>query len=336
MKIPIVTDAWHPQISGVVTTLTRTIQELQNLGHQILSIHPNLFELTIPCPTYPRIRLVLNPVKKLSRLLDRFEPDCIHVVTEGPLGLAGRFYCTQKKYPFTTSFTTRFDEYIELRFPIPRQMTFALLRWFHSAASRVMLSSAALKEELESREFSRVALWPRGVDTELFCPRDKDFLPDPKPILIYVGRIAVEKSIEDFLQLNIPGTKVVVGDGPALLKLKNEYPQVRFVGAKVGEELACYYAAADVFVFPSRTDTFGIVMLEALACGVPVAAYPVRGPIDIINQGVTGYLDENLGKAVLQALALDPEKCREFAMQFSWRRSAERFVGNLVKIESRH
>jgi len=332
VKIAMVTDAWHPQISGVVTTLAQTIEELGKLGHDVLAVHPNLFRSTIPCPTYPQIRLVVNPYFRVARLLDDFQPHCIHLVTEGPLGLAGRAYCVRRSYPFTTSFTTRFDEYIAMRFPVPASPVFRLLRWFHSRAARVMLSSKPLKEELESKGFRNVALWPRGVDTDRFRPRDKNFLPGERPVQLYVGRVAVEKSIEDFLRVNLPGTKYVVGDGPALDRLRREYPDTRFTGAKTGDDLARHYAAADVLVFPSRTDTFGIVMLEAMACGVPVAAYPVRGPVDIVRQGVTGWMDEDLQKAVERALTLDSRACRPFALRFSWQRSAERFVDNLEPV----
>ena len=334
MKIAIATDAWHPQISGVVTTLTQTIQELHNLGHDVNSIHPGNFKFTLPCPTYPQIRLALSPRKTLRRVLERFQPDAIHIVTEGPIGYACRQYCCENRLNFTTAFTTRFDEYISMRFFIPSRFIFGLLRWFHAAAARVMISSVPLKEELECRGFKNTVVWPRGVDTDLFRMRDKSFLSDPGPTFLYVGRVAIEKNIEAFLELDLPGTQYVVGDGPALDKLRAAYPRVRFVGAKQGIDLARYYAAADVFVFPSRTDTFGIVMLEAMACGVPVAAYPVRGPIDIVQPGETGCLSDNLQDAALKALTIDPANCRKFALQFSWKKSAQHFIENLVPVES--
>jgi glycosyltransferase involved in cell wall biosynthesis len=267
----------------------------------------------------------------LRKHLADFDPDAIHIVTEGPVGLSGRRYCVHNRLNFTTSFTTRFDEYIQLRFRIPSRWSFAMLRWFHSAASNVLISSVPLREELESRGFARTVLWPRGVDAERFRMHGKMFLSATRPVFMYVGRVAVEKSIEDFLKLELPGTKFVVGDGPELNRLRADYPDVQFVGAKTGMELARHYAAADVFVFPSRTDTFGVVMLEAMASGVPVAAYPVRGPIDIVQNGKTGFLDEDLQKAALQALELDPNRCREFALQFSWPNSAKYFIKNLVK-----
>jgi glycosyltransferase involved in cell wall biosynthesis len=336
MKIAIATDAWHPQISGVVTTLTQTIQELEKLGHDISVIHPGRFKFTLPCPTYPQIRLAVNPRKTLRQALQKFQADAIHIVTEGPIGLACRQYCRQHRLSFTTAFTTRFDEYISMRFFVPSRFVFSLLRWFHGAAQRVMISSVPLKEELERKGLNHTVVWPRGVDTHLFRMRDRAFLSDPGPIFLYVGRVAVEKNIEAFLSLDLPGTCYVVGDGPALQRLRTAYPRVRFVGAKHGIELARYYAAADVFVFPSRTDTFGIVMLEAMACGVPVAAFPVRGPVDIVKPGETGYLSENLQDAALKALTLDPEKCREYALQFSWKKSAQHFIDNLVPLTARN
>jgi glycosyltransferase involved in cell wall biosynthesis len=331
MKIALATDAWHPQISGVVTTLTQTVEHLRRMGHEVFTIHPGYFS-TVPCPTYPQIRLAINPRARVSRMLDRFQPDAIHIVTEGPIGLCCRQYCRRQSLSFTTSFTTRFDEYIEMRSFIPGRFVFRLLKWFHMASSRVMAASQPLKRELAGKGVTHTVLWPRGVDTDLLRIRDKGFIPDSRPVFLYVGRVAVEKNIEAFLTLDLPGTKYVVGDGPQLKRLMRAYPNVRFVGAKKGEALAKFYAAADVFVFPSRTDTFGIVMLEALACGVPVAGYPVRGPVDIIKQGETGFFGEDLRSSALRALELDPKKCRAFAEQFSWKKSAEQFVHNLVPV----
>jgi len=329
MKIAIATDAWHPQISGVVTTLTQTLKELHRMDHEVLCVHPELFR-TMPCPTYPQIRLALNPGSALPRLMEGFSPDAVHILTEGPIGLAGRRYCRKNGMDFTTSFTTRFDAYIELRFRVPSRFIFRLMRWFHAGASRVMISSQPLKQELDREGLKNTVLWPRGVDTELFRMRDKSFLPGERPVFLYVGRVAVEKNIEAFLRLDLPGTKYVVGDGPQLAALKRDYTQVRFVGAKQGEELARHYAAADALVFPSLTDTFGIVMLEAMACGVPVAGFPVRGPADLVQQAVTGYLDADLQKAAMNALQAAPRQCRHFALQYSWKNSARRFIENLV------
>lgn len=330
MRIAILTDAWPPQISGVVTTLTRTIAELGIMGHEVRCIHPGRYRKTIPCPTYPQIRLAVQPMGLLTRTLDRFAPEAIHIVTEGPIGVAGRLYCRRRGRRFSTAFCTRFDEYIEMRFGIPGRFVFGLMRWFHNGAARVMISSAPLKRELEDRGFRNLALWPRGVDTDLFRPRDKSFLKLPRPVFTYVGRVAVEKNIEGFLSLDLPGSKLVVGDGPALEDMRKAYPDARFVGARTGEELARHYAASDVFVFPSRTDTFGIVMLEAMACGVPVAGLPVRGPVDIVAPGRTGYLSEDLAWAARKCLDLSPEACRRAALPYSWRKSAAAFVENLA------
>ena len=332
MKIAIATDAWPPQISGVVTTLKSTIKELEQLGHEVRPIHPECFSVTFPCPTYPQIHLALAHRTGFGRHFRSFAPDSVHIVTEGPIGMACRQYCRKEGLKFTTSFTTRFDEYVQLRFGIPSHAVFRMLRWFHSAASNVMISSVPLKKELDEKGFANTVLWPRGVDTDLFKLGDKPFITDPRPIFLYVGRVAVEKNIESFLALDLPGTQYVVGDGPSMEKLKCRYPKVHFVGAKHGKELSRYYAASDVFVFPSLTDTFGIVMLEAMACGLPVAGYPVRGPVDIVQSGVTGFLDQDLRTAALKALEIDPQACRRFARQYSWQKSARRFVENLVKV----
>ena len=332
MKIAIATDAWPPQISGVVTTLKRTIKELAQLGHDVRAIHPDCFPITFPCPTYPQIRLALIYSAGIGRHLKGFVPDCVHIVTEGPVGLACRQFCRKENLKFTSSFTTRFDEYVQLRFGVPSRHIFRMLRWFHSEASKVMIASQPLKKELDEKGFANTVLWPRGVDTDLFNLREKSFITDPRPIFLYVGRVAVEKNIESFLSLHLPGTQYVVGDGPSFKRLKAVYPDVRFVGAKHGKELARYYAASDVFVFPSLTDTFGIVMLEAMACGLPVAGYPVRGPMDIVQNGITGFLDQDLRTAALKALEIDPQACRRFARQHTWQKSARCFVGNLVKV----
>ncbi len=331
MKIAIPTDAWHPQVSGVVTKFERIARELEQMGHEVCLITPDMFR-TVPCPTYPQIRLALYPNKKMAEILDSFAPDFIHLAIEGPIGFAARSYCLGAGYPFTTSYTTRFPEYIKMRFPIPLRISYSVYRWFHSASSGVMVSTPALISELGKWGFKNLVQWTPGVDTTLFSPARPGIVTDKRPILMFVGRVAVEKSIEEFLDLNLEGTKYVVGDGPDYARLKAKYPQVRFVGFKSGEELAGYYASADVFVFPSRTDTFGLVILEALASGVPVAAYPVRGPLDIIRQGETGFLDEQLGNAVVQAMTIDGRKCREFALSHDWTRSARQFIDNLAII----
>ena len=328
MKILIVSDAWLPQINGVVRTLMTTQQELESMGHEVRLITPDLFN-TIPCPTYPEIRLALRPVRKVGKIIEEYEPDCIHIATEGPLGLSARYYCYRRRKMFTTSFHTKFPEYLNARFWIPINMTYAMLRWFHGLSKRVMVATKSMRQELEAHGFKNLAPWSRGVDIELFRPQPKDFLQDPRPIYMYVGRVAVEKNIEAFLQLELEGTKYVVGDGPQLEYLRHKYPHARFAGSKTGQELSQYYAAADVFVFPSRTDTFGLVMLEALASGTPVAAYPVPGPIDVVGDSGVGCLDEDLSKAVRNALKIDPMLCRAHALKYSWRACTQQFLNNL-------
>lgn len=330
MKIAIVSDAWHPQINGVVMTLTHTRSQLERFGHEVLVVNPNDFR-TVPCPSYPEIRLSLFPGKQLARQLTSFAPHAVHIATEGPLGLAARSWCREHGRPFTTSFHTRFPEYVKLRTGIPLKAGYALVRRFHGAAKTVMVATAALRDELVTRGFTNLGLWSRGVDTELFRPREKSFLPDPRPVFMYVGRVAVEKNIKGFLDLELPGTKYVIGGGPDLAALRKQYPHVRFAGYKTGEELARHLAAADVFVFPSRTDTFGLVIIEALACGIPVAAFPVRGPADIIEQGVTGFVDNDLRAAALKALALSPAACRPAARRYSWEACASQFLAHLAK-----
>ena len=294
-------------------------------------ISPALFK-TIPCPTYPEILLSLWPRRKLRRILQAFRPDAIHIATEGPLGLAARAYCVKRRLPFTTAFHTRFPEYINVRTGLPLRIGYAFMRWFHRPAVRTMVSTESLKRELEQWGMEHLVLWSRGVDTELFKPATEDPLPGDKPIFLYVGRVAVEKNIEAFLGLELDGSKYVVGDGPDVERLRKAYPEVRFPGYKTGADLARHYAAADVFVFPSKTDTFGLVILEALACGLPVAAYPVQGPVDIIVNGETGYVDDDLRQAALKALSVDRHKCREYAANFSWPENTRRFLGNLCPI----
>lgn len=328
MRILIATDAWQPQINGVVRTLTRTRQELEALGHEFRVISPDLF-VNVACPTYPEIRLAILPSRRLKQMIDAWQPQAIHISTEGPLGRATRRYCRRRRLPFTTAYHTRFPEYIHARTRIPVALTYRMMRRFHALSATVMVATPSMENELERRGFRHIRRWSRGVDTGLFRPRDKSFIDLPRPIYLYVGRIAVEKNIEDFLKLELPGSKLVVGDGPLLPELKRRYPEARFVGAKEGEELAAHYAAADVFVFPSRTDTFGLVLLEALASGLPVAAYPVPGPLDIVDGTGVGVLDDDLAVAAQRALAISPERCREYALNYSWQRSAEQFLENL-------
>lgn len=328
MKIAIITDAWLPQTNGVVTTLHRTKENLEKMGHEVLLITPQEFK-TLPLPTYPDIRLSLFPRKTVFNRLDQFEPDAIHIATEGPLGSAARRYCLKRKLKLTTAYHTQFPYYVRLRAPIPVSLSYAVLRRFHSSAERIMVPTESQRQELLKWGFKNVVIWSRGVDIELFKPRSKSFLQDKRPISMYTGRVAVEKNLDAFLSLDIPGTKYIVGDGPDRQALSTKYPDAKFVGFKFGEELARYMAAADVFVFPSRTDTFGIVMLDAMACGVPIAAYPVTGPIDIVNNGVTGILDEDLKKAVSGALKLSSQDARAYAEKNSWLAATEQFFSHL-------
>jgi glycosyltransferase involved in cell wall biosynthesis len=328
LKIAIVTDAWRPQTNGVVQTLGKTVDALRELHHDVCVIEPGLFR-TLPCPTYPEIRLSLLPYPSLARKLDVFAPDAIHIATEGPLGGAARRWCLRRGMCFTTSYHTQFPEYLRARMPIPLGLSYAHLRRFHSAATRTMVATPTMQAQLEQRGFRNIVRWTRGVDVDLFRPFSARLLDLPQPICMYVGRVAIEKNVEAFLALTLPGTKVIVGDGPARAELQKKYPAAVFVGYQRGEMLARHVAAADVFVFPSRTDTFGLVLLEAMASGVPVAAYPVTGPIDVVQQGVTGVLDEDLQVAVAGALRLNRDDCRNYALQHTWHTATQQFLGNL-------
>ncbi|HVJ53753.1 MAG TPA: glycosyltransferase family 1 protein [Aliidongia sp.] len=331
MKIAIVTDAWLPQTNGVVRTLMSLRRELAALGHDVLMITPEQFT-TIPCPTYAEIRLALVPGFEVERLLSEARPDAIHIVTEGPLGLAARRYCQRHRFSFTTSFHTKFPDYIEARFYIPSRWTYELLRRFHAAASSTMVATESIRRELESHGFTQLSRWTRGVDLTTFRPIAKPATDFKRPIFLYVGRIAVEKNLPAFLDLDLPGTKLLVGDGPARAELQQRYPDARFVGRQEGEDLAFLYGMSDVFVFPSQTDTFGLVLLEALASGLPIAAFPVAGPIDIVEQSGVGVLDWNLREAALKALDIDPEACRARAQEFTWGASAAQFLSNLALV----
>lgn len=328
MKIAIATDAWSPQINGVVTTLTKVGEELTYLGNEVKYITPEGFK-TFPCPSYPSIRLSMFPNNRVASMLDEYQPDAIHIATEGPLGHAARQYCVKNKLKFTSSYHTQFPECVRLRAPIPLSWSYTFLRNFHSKAERTMVASISQQQRLLDKNFSDVVVWSRGVDTSLFHPRPKKFIDAPRPISMYMGRVAVEKNIEAFLNLDLPGTKYIVGDGPDLPELKKKYPETRFTGFKFGVELASYLAAADVFVFPSLSDTYGLVMLEAMACGIPVAAFPVTGPIDVIIQDKTGVCDDNLKEAILSARMLNAEDCVEFAENNSWGNCAEVFLSYL-------
>ena len=333
MRVCIVTDAWSPQVNGVVRTLTETRRELRRMGHTVRMITPLLFP-TLPCPTYPEIRLSILPARKMARLIGRFRPHALHIATEGPLGWAARAYALKHGLPFTTAYHTRFPEYIEARSGIPLSWSYTVMRRFHGRAARVMVPTEVVRRDLEAVGFGNVVLWSRGVDIGIFNPtpagdNPRSFLKETRPIFLYVGRVAIEKNVEAFLELDLPGTKWVVGEGPALAELKRKYPQAYFAGVFPQRELARYYAAADVFVFPSKTDTFGLVLLEALACGLPVAAYPVTGPVDVIGGSGAGALDTDLRAACLRALDIPRATARAHALCFSWAEAARQFAEHL-------
>jgi glycosyltransferase involved in cell wall biosynthesis len=330
MRILVATDAWHPQVNGVVRTLTMMAEAAKPLGVDVSFLTPLSFR-TFAMPSYRDVRVALPYRAKIARLIAEARPDSIHIATEGPIGLLVRRYCRQQGLPFTTSFHTRFPEYISARLPIPESWIWSALRAFHRPSQAVMAATPALASELRARGFRNVVLWPRGVDATQFHPRPID-LGLPRPVFLCVGRVAVEKNLDAFLELDLPGSKVIVGDGPALTELTRKYPQATFLGARQGEALAQAYAAADVFVFPSKTDTFGLVLLEALASGLPVAAFPVTGPRDVIGSAPVGALNDDLRTACLAALQISPQACLEFAAQHTWEASARAFVENIRDI----
>jgi glycosyltransferase involved in cell wall biosynthesis len=334
-RVLIVSDAWTPQVNGVVRTLRTIAEEMRAMGIVVEIIGPDQFN-TIPMPSYPEIRLALFPGRKLARLIEAFQPDALHIATEGPLGIAARKYARKRKIAFTTAFHTRFAEYLQARTKIPLWVTYAWLRRFHGAGAGVMVATQSLRDELTARGFKNVRAWSRGVDLDAFHPEPKENWDLPRPIFAYVGRVAVEKNLRAFLNLQLPGSKLVVGDGPQRKKLEREYPDTFFAGARHGAALAAAYAGADVFVFPSKTDTFGLVVLEALASGLPVAAYPVTGPKDILGESPlpVGALNENLQQAALDALTIDRTACRPHAETYSWTTCAARFLDNLVPTTS--
>jgi glycosyltransferase involved in cell wall biosynthesis len=328
MRILIATDAWHPQVNGVVRTYERLADEARAHGAQIAFLSPADFR-SVPCPAYPCIRLAIPNRKLAWELIEAARADLIHVATEGPVGLMARSFCLRRRKPFTTSYHTKFPEYASALLSIPSSWSFAFMRRFHNSGAGTMVATASLLSELRQKGFSRLLPWTRGVDTDLFRPREARVFGSDRPVFLYVGRVSKEKNLEAFLAADLPGVKVVVGDGPHLPALKRRFPDAVFTGPKAGEELAAHYASADVFVFPSRTDTFGLVLLEAMASGVPIAAYPVTGPLDVVAQGVSGILDEDLGKAARAALRLDRAKVREDTFRFSWAKTAELFLHNI-------
>lgn len=333
MNVLIATDAWHPQINGVVRTLEALRRALNERSTVVSFLTPEGFP-SFKVPTYPGLRCAVPSGHEIARRITSTAPNAIHIATEGPIGVAVRLYCLKHRLPFTTSLTTRFAEYISARFPVPVSWGYAALRRFHSAASATMVSTPSLKAELEGRGFSKLRMWSRGVDTALFHPGRAKPLDLPRPIFMNVGRIAIEKNLDAFLSLDLPGTKVVIGDGPQEAGLRARYPEAVFLGAMSGETLAAHLAAADVFVFPSLTDTFGIAQLEALASGVPVAAFPATGPLDVIGDADVGALDWDLRKACLSALVKSRAACRAHALTFSWSRSADQFLANLVPLHA--
>ena len=328
MKIVIVTDAWHPQTNGVVTTYENTIAELEAMGHTVEVIEPSAYR-HVGIPTYSEIRVSINCFDVGKRIMDA-RPDAVHIATEGPLGWSARRFLKRVGVAFTTSVHTKFPEYAQARTGLPLSWGYAVMRRFHAPASSVLCTTETQKRELEGWGLRRLTAWGRGVDTERFRP-DPGFEPDPgNPVLLYVGRVAVEKNITAFLEADVPGRKVVVGDGPQREQVEKRFPDVEFAGYRYGDELVAYFARADVFVFPSLTDTFGLVMLEANACGTPVAAFPVTGPNDVVVDGVTGALDEDLSAAIRRALACDRAACRAHAETRSWRAVAQRFLDDLA------
>lgn len=331
MKIALVTDAWTPQVNGVVRTLQAIVVELSRHGHRVDVIAPDQFR-SLPCPSYPEIRLALAPATSVGARLTEMRPDAVHIATEGPLGLAARSHCLRHKVRFTTAYHTHFPDYLARRTGLPAAVFWPFIRWFHHPSSGIMVATESVRAQLRAHGLVQVRPWTRGVDLAAFAPDTAP--PDlyfslPRPIQLYVGRVAVEKNIEAFLRCRHPGSKVVVGDGPATARLKAAFPEAVFLGRQSGEALAACYAGADVFVFPSRTDTFGLVMIEALACGTPVAAYPVHGPADVLDD-TCGALDEELDRAIAGALALKRADCLAHARRFTWQASADQFLAALA------
>ena len=330
IRLLTVTDAWHPQVNGVVRTIEATQRELQRLGHECAMITPQQFA-TVPCPGYGEIRLSLLPYRKVARRIEALQPDAIHIATEGPLGQAARRYCVSNGLPFTTAYHTRFPQYVKAMFGLRESWVYRFLRWFHSPAWRVLTPTAEVERELRAWGITNIARWTRGVDLDVFQPLPGDsphVLNLPRPRFLYVGRVSVEKNIDAFLKLDLPGCKVVAGVGPALPLLSRRFPDVRFVGVLSREELARLYSSVDAFVFPSLTDTFGLVMLEALACGTPVAAFPVQGPLDVVGGSDVAVLDEDLRRGAVKALRIDRAACRLYAERFSWQAATLQFLDN--------
>jgi glycosyltransferase involved in cell wall biosynthesis len=328
MRVLVATDAWHPQVNGVVRTYERLALETPKFACDVSFLSPALFR-TLPCPTYPEIRLALAGPRAIARHIERMRPDFVHIATEGPIGLMTRRYCRKRHWPFTTSYHTRFPEYVSARLPVPEAWCYALQRRFHNGAAGTFVATESVAAHLAARGFQRLMPWSRGVDTDLFRPRNVRLF-GAAPVFLYVGRIAVEKNIKAFLELDLAGRKVLVGSGPQTAELQRLYPDALFTGHREGEALAEAYASADVFVFPSLTDTFGLVMLEAMACGVPVAAFRVSGPIDVVTDPRAGVLSADLKDAALRALALHRDAARAHALTYRWENSARQFIENVM------
>lgn len=328
MRILVATDAWHPQVNGVVQTYQRLAAEASLLGAEIVFLTPEHFR-GVTCPGYREIRFAIPSRRRAAEIMEELKPDFIHIATEGPVGWMARGYCRRRGRPFTTSYHTKFPEYAEAWLAIPRAWTYALLARFHRPSLGVMVATASLAADLRERGFHRLVPWSRGVEADRFRPREDRLFGTASPVFLYAGRVSREKNIEAFLDADLPGQKAVVGDGPHLAYLQRRYPSVIFTGMKTGEDLARHYASADVFVFPSRTDTFGLVLLEAMASGLPVAAFPVTGPLDVVEHGRSGILDDDLRAAALMALKLDRADARARALAFTWQNAAQLFLDNI-------
>jgi glycosyltransferase involved in cell wall biosynthesis len=329
MRVLVATDAWRPQVNGVVRTYEFLAQEVALQGAELNFLTPADFR-TVPCPTYPEIRLALPGLAHCAARIGEINPDAVHIATEGPVGWMVRAYCRRRSIPFTTSYHTRFPEYLHSRFRVPQSWVYATQRRFHNSGAGMMVATRSLAADLARCGFKRILPWTRGVDTQAFRPRPVRRFGSG-PVFIYVGRVAIEKNLEGFLALDLPGRKVVVGGGPQLPELKRKFPDTHFTGKQIGEDLAECYASADVFVFPSRTDTFGIVLLEAMATGLPIAAFPVTGPIDLVTPDGTGVLSEDLGAAAVAALRIDRDHVRAKALDYSWASAAKLFLVNIEK-----
>ena len=330
LRLALVTDAWHPQQNGVVRVLDTLLRLLHDEGHRVDVISPEQFT-TIPCPTYPEIPLALFPSRQIAEKLESLGPDAIHLATEGPLGWAARRWCLRNRRPFTTAYHSKFPQYLQARTGVPLFIPYAGMRHFHAPSAGILVPTESVLSELRQWRFGTLKLWSHGVDRSRFKPGPKDALPQlPRPIFMNVGRVTIEKNLEAFLRLDLPGSKVVVGSGPQRRELMAKYPEAHFITVSGDEALAACYNAADVFVFPSRTDTFGLVMLEALACGIPVAALPVCGPIDVIGDSGAGILNEDLRQAALDALEIDGALCTRRAAEFPWSIVKDQFVENLA------